>query len=378
MTGRWSSFLLIVAFGIVLTSYGWVRLLGIEDQTSVSLPRLAQPTAVRGHTSPAQYEELALAAFPARRAAVRVRSLLSAYVFHDPIVGDSVLMGEGGWLFLADEWELNALQKVNAATFTPEAALSGMVRMNDLVRSQGGALFTFVIPNKTTAYAEHIANPVPVLGQSNDAELLVSYSQALPSPISVRWLSEFLDSDIPVYLRTDTHWNDLGAFAAYQEIVRSLGDRRVESAMLQPHDLSRSTRVQAGDLTRMVGLAPEHQENVVRLAVRAPRAVAEAPVDFGCDSGVQTYHVASADLPTALIIHDSFGQAMIPYLAESFSTSWFVHFSLCPQAFYGRLSVVELTRPDYVVVPLVERDFVRIGLWQNPSWMDAPIGTWAR
>lgn len=370
LTRRVSQCLLVVGFVLIITTYGWASLLGVEDHTSVRLARPEFPTFGEVISHPYHYEETAASAFPFRKLAVRIHGLISVYLFRDRIVGDQVLKGDDGWLYMADQWELNAYQKVNSEIFTSQTALDSLVRTEKWVRSLGGEFYAFIIPNKTTAYPQHIGLIIPALGSSNDAEALVSENEARSDPVNLFWLSEFLNGDQVLYQRTDTHWNDLGAFRAYEEMLTKLRDPDISDAMLTLDALDVITKTQSGDLTRVIGLSPEYQEDVIALSLASPRAQQQPTIDIGCGSALQKYHIANSDLPTAVIVHDSFGQVMIPYLADSFSTVWFVHFNNCPQALYDYPNIIESVRPDYVIAMFVERDFVRVGLWQTPEWLE--------
>jgi hypothetical protein len=171
-----------------------------------------------------------------------------------------------------------------------------------------------------------------------------------------------------VYWRTGTHWGDLGAKVADDEIVRTL---RPFFPELNPLPLT-SYRVTWSDgagrgLARMLHLRDRYREPHPHL--RAERPLKATPVD--ADTVLRTvaddprltavyrntpwvvFETGDRALPSAVIVNDSFGMALMPYLSEHFERSAFVHRIVTPDL---RLALIELEKPDVVIEEIVERN----------------------
>ncbi len=124
---------------------------------------------------------------------------------------------------------------------------------------------------------------------------------------------------------TDTHWNDLGAFVAYREVIEQLGNPGGPPATFD--DFDRQQVMRPGlDLARMLGLKSVLEEEDLRLEPRTPRrarVIEPARASRALmDARVVTEQPGTR--PRAVIFRDSFGSAMIPFLSEHFSRAVYV------------------------------------------------------
>jgi hypothetical protein len=160
-----------------------------------------------------------------------------------------------------------------------------------------------------------------------------------------------------VYRPCDSHWNDRGAHAGYTAILEALADR-FPRLKAWPRQRFADTEAVAddADLARMLGLASPPRERWLGLSPLAPRrAVAADPgVPWAGKRRRQqeapaAWTVADPGLPSAVVLHDSFGIAMRPFLAEHFRHS--LH--LWQRTLEA--DVLERERPDLVIQELGER-----------------------
>jgi len=152
-------------------------------------------------------------------------------------------------------------------------------------------------------------------------------------------------ASIEPYLKTDTHWSAQGAYVAYKALIESLR----ESVPLQ--DLPESEIVwkqkpYTGDLG--VRFDPERSETIWTAQTTEPYRLAYNNKIY--DRGaVHVFLGPRADLPTCVLLRDSFANAMLPFLMRSFSRIVAVSTLSC---FYDLL---EAERPDVVITMIVER-----------------------
>lgn len=159
--------------------------------------------------------------------------------------------------------------------------------------------------------------------------------------------------------RTDSHWNDYGAYAGYRAIMEHLG-AWFENA--RPWHFSkfevRRQDSKGGGIARRLGLADRLREDVITMVPLQPR-LAQPP--FPRYEGTQqwktgvvydTKHATThpdTSLPRAVVLHDSFAWALMPFLSEHFSHAQY-HFFLtgCD------VETVLKEKPDVVLQVFVE------------------------
>jgi hypothetical protein len=149
------------------------------------------------------------------------------------------------------------------------------------------------------------------------------------------------------FSRTDSHWNDLGAYLAYEAILRQL-DPAVPFRAVTRRDVSFHDTCWIGDLGEKV--VPPRASICLRARVHDVRArvVRDNRVrnhgreaEFACDAAPPT---------RCVVFGDSWAYTMMPFLAETFTTVVFRH----------RVNVVDdelvqAVRPDIVLTILTER-----------------------
>jgi hypothetical protein len=275
-----------------------------------------------------------------------------------------VLMGRDGWLFFRRN---NLLEDFFALEPFTEGDLSGLQHLleakRDWLSSQGIPYFLVVAPNKQSIYPEQMPQTYYRSRGPSRLDQLLDHMRT-QSDVNMVDLREDLlagKTSEQVYFRTDTHWNEIGAFIAYRSIMDAIR-RATNDDRLVPHSLKDYQRVESirkgGDLTKMLGFTDETQERYDRLEPLFLRCAQKKelpdymgrawkpfpePVAFTCST-------ARLDL---VMLHDSFGRWLRPYMAENFRKSVFVWQHQLPMDVFKKIVMQE--KPDVVVEEIVER-----------------------
>lgn len=269
----------------------------------------------------------------------------------------NVLVGRNGWLFY------NAGKGPNTGgPFSPEQ----LARWQQVLEgrrdwlAERGIPYLFVIaPDKQTIYPEYLprgmsCNPA-TLRHDQLLEHLRAHSDLaildLRGPLKEARASE------RIYYRTDSHWNKRGAYVAYQQIVSALKNRfpqlqPVPRSAFAPTTVDRP----GGDLACMLSLSDQMHEEELALCPLARGSARETGEKLPITEKYRLPHMQPAawespqDNPVrALVIHDSFGLLLIPYLAEHFSRSVFLPTDVLDPVIFER------EQPDIVIQEMVER-----------------------
>ena len=128
--------------------------------------------------------------------------------------------GRDGWLFFGTEENLNDYLGNNILSDEElELYLSKMVKLNELCKAQGKELYFFIPPNKTQVYPEKMPS-YTIVDRYTRVQRLVDYVQENSDVKIVYPIQELTDAkeDMQVYLKTDTHWNEAGAYIGTQAL----------------------------------------------------------------------------------------------------------------------------------------------------------------
>jgi alginate O-acetyltransferase complex protein AlgJ len=289
-----------------------------------------------------------------------------------------VVIGREGWLYLGDDHarSVSARRVAPGADVTQAASAIGVASKAWQARLQALGVRDYRViawPDKASIYPEHLPQwaqagaptPLDTLVQHSDASLFVDTRAALRSG-----KAQFAQ---PLYFKTDSHWNLLGAWVALREVathaqrtglpLRWPAPERMRSLGLQ--------RSGGGDLARLLRLDGWLDEEVARAQFDA-EGVDEVEIsEFGSGARqhlggnifvtvdkqplrVQSNHALNA--VRVLWVRDSFGTPLSPLMAATFATTLQVHH----QALDAKklLQLVQAFKPDYVFVTVVERDII--------------------
>jgi hypothetical protein len=150
-----------------------------------------------------------------------------------------------------------------------------------------------------------------------------------------------------VFQKTDTHWNDLGAYVGYRIILDAVKDsvpgKRVVPRF--PGEFERKTTITVGgDLAYLMNLQDVFREERISLIGRVAIPPLPDPIP-----DPYVWNVDDPRLPRVVMLRDSFATAMLPMLYPHFSHGvyrWNDVFDI---------ALVEREKPDLVIVEMVER-----------------------
>jgi len=333
---------------------------GLDHETPQGENRELAATPAR----PATWE--ALRAFPGaashyfedhfglRARLVRWQALLRLRLFGVSASPD-VIVGRDGWLFYAGD---GAAEDMASATgFTPselEHWRRTLQHTQDWMRAHG-IVYVFVLaPDKHAVYPELLPASVRSIGAETRTDTLVRYlrEHSTVNVLDLRPVLQRAKAFERVYHRTDTHWNDRGAFVAATAIVAALGANRV--APLAPRaSYEAATRETEGlDLAGMLGITPNVTEEDLPLVPRTPRqarVVEPAVPDARLMDARLVTEQDDRSRPRAVVFRDSFGSALVPFLSEQFSRALYLwQYNVDP-------AVVLAERPAVVIQQWVGR-----------------------
>ena len=287
------------------------------------------------------------------------RSLVSiGAAFHVGLLQRStdrrVVIGRDGWLFYTDDGNGPATMADfrGALRFTDSelrATERNLLAMRDTFAACGVHSLVVVAPNKQSIYGEYLngsgVRPISRLDDLLSRLDLPTRGMILDLRVPLH-VAKVVDPNYPLYFKTDSHWNELGAFYAYRAIIAALaqsmplGDLTLASLMQYAIDVK---PFEDGDLSVNLLSSPERFKDVQVLLHHEP-----AGAGLTAKLGGQL-----------LMVGDSFAGGLRRYMELHFAESRFVSF--------GDLPVppprADGPQPSVVIFEVVERYLTNIAEW---------------
>lgn len=227
----------------------------------------------------------------------------------------NVIVGKDGWLY----YKNSADDFLNINTIS-KRAINNIRHNLDLVErycQQNNIEFIVtVIPNKNTIYPEYMPfNYVPADAQNNLGMLTEKLSDT-DYFLDMRSVLSSAQSNIPLYHKTDTHWNNLGAYVGHSGIMSKLGREvcPVGSSWTTKND-------RLGDVAAMIYPSENAKDTQVyndyefRYQYQGRfKALDDVEISTVCENGQGSL----------TMYRDSFGEAILPYMAECFADAQFI------------------------------------------------------
>jgi hypothetical protein len=273
--------------------------------------------------------------------------------------GDSIfnegLIGRDGWLFYTGDYSIHDYQKTALMGPNRLKALAEILNSLDKNTAKyGGELWVIIPPDKNTIYPQYMPEQIPVIGQTSRLDQLMEYLQKNTEINVLDLRPVFMDASqsSQIYYKADAHWNCLGAYYASNEILAQISAVHPEVQTHPLSDFEFGTMSDSSlDISRAMGLAL--QEDTVTLTPKFPTgSVSHAPYEQS--AAMQVAVNSQTDLPSALVIHDSFyTECLNQFLEPQFSRVIFSHYGESLLSDY--LELIETEQPDVVIVEFAER-----------------------
>jgi hypothetical protein len=256
----------------------------------------------------------------------------------------SVIAGKNTWLFYRSE-ALDDGDSINDFMGTvplSSEALEDLRRMldenNRRFTQKGIKYIVAIAPNKNAVYSENLPERFAKNKARTRLEQFCEYMENR-SDVNILDLTKPLSrekSKAPLYWATDSHWNSFGAYVAYREIMKRISDFYPDTGVITlAGEVDVKQRTNGGDLAQMLFIQdvwPEKEDTLVRL-----------------DSKQIT-----PQFEKLLFRHDSFGDALYPYLTKHFKKI----ISAAPFAPFG-FEAISREQPEIVLHLFAERYLTR-------------------
>lgn len=276
-----------------------------------------------------------------------IRFALAALPIESPVI-----IGHDRQLFLNQdkmiEQSAGRLMRTAAiAAFDEHAA-----RLQARLRAANAQFLVAIPPNSSTVLRALLpawAADQPVITEYD--AVMAALAERKIAAVDLRPALSAANSTAPLYRRTDTHWNRLGALIAYNAVVNALG--RPEWTIDPRRVFHRFETVPSGDLARLLAVSAfvSDEDAVIDLSAYAPAPLKVSRIDTRLDRLGELNEIGRAG-PAVLVIGDSFTRTAWRdyFLLHAARYLWISHdhCSFAPD-------MIERYRPDIVILAPAER-----------------------
>lgn len=307
---------------------------------------------------PREYTKYINDHFGFRNALIRLNFLIR-YNLLKTSPSAQVVLGKAGWLFYSGE---KSLEDFRGITTYDSHTLEKWAETLEIKRkwlAERGVKYLFIIaPNKETIYGEYLPERFTKIRNKTGLDELVAYVKK-HTDVEILDLRESLfrakDSE-RLYYKTDTHWNNYGAFLAYREIMNTLTSWYPQLHANSIEDFTiQKTRDFSGDLASLAGGSEFLKEENIVLTPKKPRTAKNTANSEVMKIPFATFTMEqhNSRLIRAITFRDSFFNDVIPYLSEHFQHNKYIWFLWDRSTPITELILSE--KPDVVIEEVVER-----------------------
>lgn len=321
---------------------------------------------------PARFEAFFNDHLAFRSTMVKTRNF-AKYSLFGVSTGPDTAVGKDGFLFFMGD-DMERVCKVEKP-FSPAQRddwTVAILERQQLFDSRGIRYMFVVVPEKPSVYPDKVPAVLSPVRKVSGIDQLQQALKDVPGGgkiVFFNLLKEEADGRQvrDTYLKTDSHWNAFGALLGYQAMMKQL---RLWFPQLEPTFTEQQVDMRMlpfanGDCPKLMGLAHWITETAPRVDAVSQDPAVSKTINIELDRTDWERHDAAAQhLPTALILHDSFGFTLKPYIYSHFKRVHFVRQST--YAFDEQL--IERYKPDVVVQLLVERHVMQIVPDHSRDW----------
>ncbi len=269
-----------------------------------------------------------------------------------------VEIGKKDWLFLQQEvpGRQTIQQSLGVFQYSPYQLKTWQLLFQQRrawTEVNGMQYMLVLTPNKATIYPEMLPSRYHFVGPGTRAQLKAALSDVYVVDLTDS-IRQHKDKGT-LFLKNDTHWNELAAFFGYQSLMRAMPEG-YQAEPLKLTDCSVQTdTAKGGDLARLLLENDERWEIAPFLEPLHPQSEFIETRSASIAPGLtpKVYVNPQATLPKVLFDHDSFFKDLRPFFSQHYTESVFLW------GWQGfNVGLIQREKPKLVVDEFVERSLI--------------------
>lgn len=320
-----------------------------------------------------QFEKYYSDNFTFRQRLIKYFNQLNLVVFKKSPIPDQVIIGNEGWLFSGGN-EIDSYKgKHRFELFEMEEIRLELEYRKKYLAEKGCKFYFLVAPVKHIIYPELVPKSFHRLYKQSWGQQLIEYLKKTSSVKPINVYNTLLQSKEfgNMYFKLDNHWNKKGAFFAANEVLKRMNiDNKEVHALLYEDFIVTDSISHKGNLTEMLSNTQLFTDSIFELSPRSGfKSTLSKSVGYKVVPGFPypwEYEIVSeipqSKKPKILIISDSYGGNIYPYISESFSRSVKIFDSW---QYKLNEEIVQQEKPDVVLLIVLESNIRNILKYQS-------------
>lgn len=281
---------------------------------------------------PAQYEKYYNDNFTIRSIMVKYFNLINIVVFKKSPVPDQVVIGKDNWLFVAGN-EVDSYRGKNRFSQSElEKFKQELEYRKKYLDERGCKFYLLIAPAKANIYSEKMPNTIFQSCKQSWGEQLIEYlnNYSEVKPLNVYDVFRANREKELLYYKLDNHWTQLGAFYCANEFFKRVSTDfpGVAASSLENYNISK-TEINTGNIIKMLSNIGNYSDYLFQLTPKSGfQAKDVKTMGYPVVSGFpypweyeKNKEIGDSKKPKILIVSDSFGGDIFPFIAEEFSRS---------------------------------------------------------
>lgn len=273
---------------------------------------------------------------------------------------DKAYFGKDDFIFYKLDNEYNDVQSKVRFTQQELENIKKDVLSEDLyLKNKNIKFFVVIAPNKSTIYRDELPIYLKYSSSRHRIDQIIDlFKDTDVNIVDLRPVLLSAKKNRRIYCKTDTHWNQAGAFLGYKAIIKEIQKDYPTLKALSLNDFKiENEKLSCGDLTTMLGLKGILTETIPVLHYnKNPHSTKISNVKFdslGSNIDVLKYENKPQNAPNVMVFRDSFFTSIVPMFAETFKNT--IYIKSKPDN-----KVIEKEKPDIVIMEIVERNIDKL------------------
>jgi alginate O-acetyltransferase complex protein AlgJ len=282
---------------------------------------------------PSQFDAYFNDQFELRNIGLTLYNQFNVFFLKKSPAPDKAILGKEDWLFEGTYMDIyRGLKKLNANELI--LLKNEFKRRYTFLEKQNCRFLLVVIPTKNDIYSEYLPQGFYKYSKTTLTDQVIDMlsKETKVEIIDLRKaLMKAKSNNFHLYHKSDHHWNDIGAYYSYYEIINYLNKTMPVG---KPHELNdyeiRSKKWDDGNLIKMLGMEGKISDIRYSLEPKFDLKAKQLPEKYKSPDRFpypydyeRRYSVNNDTLPRVMMVNDSFGQYFHPFLADHFSYSLF-------------------------------------------------------
>jgi len=282
---------------------------------------------------------------------VKLSADINFYLLHRS-PSSKVEIGEGGWYFYTLDNNLDIAKGKYPLTDEVLLKIKNKQEMIHKKLKNKGIQYVLVLaPSKVSIYPEYIRSGYYKVGET-PIDILTEYLEK-NTDIKVINLKEALlegKKNEQVYFKTDTHWNEAGAYYGYQSLINQLKSFKLTNT--EPVEVKKIASTYKGEFSAMMGdINLLDEEACINTEIISPKSEGMDKISIGHVNPNYAYINNFVEENKVLMYGDSmFGSwNLANLLSENFSDFTYIW------SYEMQQETIDVYKPNIVIYEITER-----------------------